>query len=53
MAEEYIVQVFSNDHYLLGTVRGRNQAALLGEIEKLMNKQQLTAEVLQRDEVPL
>ena len=53
MSEEYIVQVFSNDHHLLGTVRGRNQAALLGEIEKLMNKQQLTAEVLQRDEVPL
>ena len=53
MGDEFIVQVFSNDHHLLGTVRGRNQAALLGEIEKLMNKQQLTAEVLQRDEVPL
>jgi hypothetical protein len=53
MAEEYIVQVFSSEHQLIGTVRGRNQVTLLGELEKLMNKQQLTAEVLQRDEVPL
>ena len=53
MAEEYIVQVFSSEHRLIGTVRGRNQAALLGELEKLMNKQQQTAEVKEREEVPL
>ena len=53
MGDEYVVQVFSSEHQLIGTVRGRNQVALLGEIEKIMNKQQLTAEVLQRDEVPL
>ena len=53
MSEEYIVQVFSSEHQLIGTVRGRNQVTLLGELEKLMNRQQLTAEVLQREEVPL
>jgi len=53
MSEEYIVQVFSSEHRLIGTVRGRNQAALLGEVEKLMTKQEQVVEVSQREEVPL
>jgi UTP-glucose-1-phosphate uridylyltransferase len=53
MAEEYIVQLFSNDHQLIGTVRGRNQVTLLGEVEKLMTKQEQVVEVSQREEVPL
>lgn len=53
MAEEYIVQVFSNEHQLIGTVRGRNQVALLGEVEKLMTKQEQAVEGSQREEVPL
>ena len=53
MSEEYIVQVFSSEHRLIGTVRGRNQVALLGEVERLMAKQQQTAEVKEREEVPL
>jgi hypothetical protein len=53
MAEEYTVQVFSNDHQLIGTVRGRNQVALLGEVEKLMSKQEQSSEIRQREEVPL
>ena len=53
MAEEYIVQVFSNEHQLIGTVRGRNQVTLLGELEKLMAKQEQVVEVSQREEVPL
>lgn len=52
MAEEYTVQVFSNDHQLIGTVRGRNQVALLGELEKLITKQEQVVEA-QREEVPL
>ena len=53
MTEEYIVQVFSNEHQLIGTVRGRNQVTLLGEVEKLMAKQQQVVEIKQREEVPL
>ena len=53
MAEEYVVQVFSNDHQLIGTVRGRNQVSLLGEVEKLITKQEQVVEVTQRQEVPL
>lgn len=53
MAEEYIVQVFSNDHQLIGTVRGRNQVALLGELEKLMTKQEQVVDTSTREEVPL
>jgi hypothetical protein len=53
MAEEYTVQVFSDDHQLIGTVRGRNQVTLLAEVEKLMAKQQQVVEVKQREEVPL
>ena len=53
MTEEYTVQVFSNEHQLIGTVRGRNQVALLGELEKLMAKQEQVAEVSHREEVPL
>jgi len=53
MAEEYIVQVFSNEHQLIGTVRGRNQATLLGEVEKLMTRQEQAVETSQREEVPL
>ena len=53
MAEEYIVQVFSNDHQLIGTVRGRNQATLLGEVEKLMTRQEQAVEISTRQEVPL
>jgi hypothetical protein len=51
MAEEYTVQVFSDDHQLIGTVRGRNQVSLLAEVEKLMTKQEQVVE--QREEVPL
>ena len=51
MAEEYIVQVFSSEHQLIGTVRGRNQVSLLAEVEKLMTKQEQVVE--QREEVPL
>ena len=51
MAEEYTVQVFSDDHQLIGTVRGRNQVTLLGEVEKLITKQEQVVE--QREEVPL
>ena len=53
MSEEYIVQVFSSEHQLIGTVRGRNQVALLGEVERLMAKQEQVVEVSQREEVPL
>lgn len=53
MAEEYIVQVFSSEHQLIGTVRGRNQVSLLAEVEKLMAKQQQVVEIKQREEVPL
>lgn len=53
MTEEYIVQVFSNENQLIGTVRGRNQVALLSEIEKLMATQQQVVEIKQREEVPL
>ena len=53
MSEEYIVQVFSSEHRLIGTVRGRNQGALLAELEKLMTKQEQVVEVSQREEVPL
>ena len=53
MSEEYIVQVFSSEHRLIGTVRGRNQVALLGEVERLMAKQEQVVEVSQREEVPL
>ena len=53
MAEEYVVQVFSDDHQLIGTVRGRNQVTLLGEVEKLMSKQEQSSEIRQREEVPL
>jgi UTP-glucose-1-phosphate uridylyltransferase len=53
LMEEYIVQVFSNEHQLIGTVRGRNQVALLSELEKLMATQQQVVEVKQREEVPL
>jgi UTP-glucose-1-phosphate uridylyltransferase len=53
MTEEYIVQVFSNEHQLIGTVRGRNQVALLSELEKLMATQQQVVEIKQREEVPL
>ena len=53
MAEEYIVQVFNgSDNQLIGTVRGRNQVSLLGEIEKLMSNQE-QVELKQREEVPL
>jgi hypothetical protein len=53
MAEEYIVQVFSSEHQLIATVRGRNQATLLGEVEKLMAKQEQVVETSTREEVPL
>lgn len=53
MAEEYIVQVFSNENQLIGTVRGRNQVALLGELEKLMTKQEQVVDTSTREEVPL
>jgi hypothetical protein len=53
MAEEYIVQVFSSEHQLIGTVRGRNQVTLLGELEKLMTKQEHVVDVSRREEVPL
>jgi hypothetical protein len=53
MSEEYIVQVFSSEHQLIGTVRGRNQVTLLGELEKLMTKQEQAVEVSRREEVPL
>lgn len=53
MTEEYTVQVFSNEHQLIGTVRGRNQVSLLGEVEKLITKQEQVVEVKQREEVPL
>ena len=53
MAEEYTVQVFSNEHQLIGTVRGRNQVTLLTELEKLITKQEQVVEVTQRQEVPL
>ena len=53
MAEEYTVQVFSDDHQLIGTVRGRNQVTLLSEVEKLMAKQSQTVEVSHKQEVPL
>ena len=51
MTEEYVVQVFSSEHQLIGTVRGRNQVSLLAEVEKLMTKQEQVVE--QREEVPL
>jgi hypothetical protein len=53
MAEEYVVQVFSSEHQLIGTVRGRNQVTLLGEVEKLITKQEQVVEIKQREEVPL
>lgn len=54
MAEEYIVQVINgSDNQLIGTVRGRNQVTLLGEVEKLMSKQEQSSEIRQREEVPL
>lgn len=53
MTEEYTVQVFSNEHQLIGTVRGRNQVTLLVEVEKLMSKQEQSSEIRQREEVPL
>ena len=54
MTEEYLVQVFNgSDNQLIGTVRGRNQATLLGEVEKLMAKQSQTVEVSHKQEVPL
>lgn len=53
MGDEYVVQVFSSEHRLIGTVRGRNQVTLLGEVEKLMTKQEQAVEVSQREEVPL
>ena len=53
MGDEYVVQVFSSEHQLIGTVRGRNQVALLGEVEKLMTKQEQAVEVSRREEVPL
>jgi hypothetical protein len=53
MTEEYTVQVFSNEHQLIGTVRGRNQVTLLVEVEKLMRKQEQSSEIRQREEVPL
>jgi hypothetical protein len=53
MAEEYTVQVFSDEHQLIGTVRGRNQVSLLAEVEKLMSKQEQSSEIRQREEVPL
>ena len=53
MTEEYTVQVFSNEHQLIGTVRGRNQVALLEELEKIMAKQQQVVEVSHKQEVPL
>lgn len=51
--DEFVVQVFSNEHQLIGTVRGRNQATLLAEVEKLMSKQEQSSEIRQREEVPL
>lgn len=54
MTEEYLVQVFNgSDNQLIGTVRGRNQVALLSELEKLMATQQQVVEIKQREEVPL
>ena len=53
MTEEYVVQVFSSEHQLIGTVRGRNQVTLLGEVEKLMSKQEQSSEIRQREEIPL
>ena len=54
MAEEYVVQVFNgSDHQLIGTVRGRNQEALLGEVDRLINQRQQVAETSTREEVPL
>ena len=53
MAAEYIVQVFSNEHQLIGTVRGRNHEALLGEVERLMTRQEQAIEASTREEVPL
>lgn len=53
MSEEYIVQVFSDENQLIGTVRGRNQVTLLGQLVKLMSKQEQVVEVKQREEVPL
>jgi hypothetical protein len=54
MAEEYVVQVFNgSDHQLIGTVRGRNQVTILGEVEKLITKQEQVVEIKQREEVPL
>ena len=53
MGDEYVVQVFSSEHQLIGTVRGRNQVSLLGEVEKLLSKQEQSSEIRQRAEVPL
>jgi len=54
MADEYVVQVFNgSDHQLIGTVRGRNQEALLGEVDRLINKREQVIEVSTRQEVPL
>lgn len=54
MADEYVVQVFNgSDHQLIGTVRGRDQVTLLGEVDKLMAKREQTVEVSTREEVPL
>ena len=54
MAEEYVVQVFNgSDHQLIGTVRGRNQEALLGEVDRLINQREQVAETSTREEVPL